>query len=145
MPKFKLTVPEPLEREIHIACHEALEKLLLPPAMYCCYPAGAAQLSVQQQAAYSRVGLKRGFPDLILWHQKTYGIEIKRVGGVLSKTRVVRTKRGGLRILKGQSEVFPQLLATGAWGGITIVHSVSEMLDQLRRWEIPLRAQVVAS
>lgn len=137
--RFKLTAPEPLERDIHTACADALDKLLLPPAMFCCYPAGAAQLSPQQQARYTRVGLKRGFPDLLIFYKLVWGLEIKRQGGVLSKTRVTRTRRGTLRVLHGQEEIFPKLIATEAFGDIAIIRSVEEMITQLRAWNIPLR------
>src|SRR5215470_1604311 len=78
---YRLTAPEPLERDIHEACAQALDRLLSPPAEWWTYPAGAAQLSPQQQARYSRIGLKRGLPDLMVLHGGLYGIELKRAGG----------------------------------------------------------------
>jgi hypothetical protein len=136
---FRLTAPIIPEIQIHTACVDALDQLLMRPAEWCCYPAGAAQLSPQQQARYSRLGLKRGYPDLMVFYQKVYGIEIKRQGGKLSKTKLAHTRRGGPRLLIGQEEMFPTLMETGAWGGIAVVHSVTEMLDQLADWGIPLR------
>jgi hypothetical protein len=91
---FRLQAPEPLELE---ACANALERLLAPPAMWCCYPAGAVELTAAQHARYARMGLKRGMPDILIFHAGLWGIEIKRRGGRLSKTRVVRTRRGSLR------------------------------------------------
>jgi hypothetical protein len=41
---FRLEAPEPYELDIHEACASALDKLLLPPAIWACYPAGAVQL-----------------------------------------------------------------------------------------------------
>jgi hypothetical protein len=137
--RFRLTAPEPLEADIHAACAKALDALLLPPAMWFTYPAGAAQLSPQQMARYSRVGLKRGLPDIWLLYGGVYCIELKRRNGTLSKTRVARTKRGSPRILAGQADVFPQLIETGAIEAIAICTSVDELLAQLQRWEIPLR------
>jgi hypothetical protein len=55
--------------------------------------------------------LKRGWPDLLVGYYSMYGIEVKRHGGQLSKTRTVRSRRGGLRILDGQEDVFPKLTA----------------------------------
>jgi hypothetical protein len=142
-PRFKLTAPEPLEVDIHQACAEALDKLLLPPAVWACYPAGATQLTAQQVARYSRLGLKRGWPDLIIiFDGRIFGLELKRKGGRLSKTRVSRTRRGSPRILDGQKDVFKRLAAAGMT--IAVAHSVDEMLAQLARWDIPLRARVVA-
>lgn len=139
MRRFRLTAPEPAELQIHEACAQALDKLLLPPACWCCYPAGALKLSAPQVARYARLGLKRGFPDLLLFFYGTWGIELKSRQGRLSKTRVGRTRRGAPRILEGQEDVFPKLIASGGFAAIGICHSVDEMLAQIRVWGIPLR------
>lgn len=136
---FRLTAPEPLERDIHETCADALDRLLMvPPAFWFTYPAGAVQLSPQQAARYSRLGLKRGLPDIWVLHGGTWCIELKRPGGALSKTRIVRTRRGSPRFLAGQEDVFPQLLGAGV-RGIGICHSVDEMLSTLHRWGVPLQ------
>jgi hypothetical protein len=142
---FRLTAPEPLEVDIHEACAQALDRLLLPPAMWFTYPAGAVELSPQQMARYARVGLKRGLLDIWLLYRAVYCIELKRRGGQLSKTRIGRTRRGTPRVLAGQDEVFPQLIATGAVAAIAICTSVDEMLAQCRRWQIPLRVHSFAT
>jgi len=140
MPRpFRLEAPEPYELDIHEACASALDKLLLLPAVWACYPAGANQLQPYQTARLARLGLKRGWPDILVAYEKMYGIEVKRYGGQLSKTRTVRTRRGGLRVLDGQQDVFPKLIASGAFAAIETVRSVDEMLAQLRRWNIPVR------
>jgi hypothetical protein len=90
-------------------------------------------------ARYSELGLKRGWPDIMVSYHAFWGIEIKRVGGRLSKTRIGRTRRGSPKILDGQEHTFPQLIASGGFAAIAIVHSVEEMLDQLAEWHIPLR------
>src|SRR5262252_1194363 len=110
---FRLTPDSLLERDIHEACADALDKLLLPPAFWFTYPAGAVQLSPAETARLTRVGLKRGLPDIWILYDGVYCVELKREGGELSKTRTVRTKRGGPRVLVGQEEVFPQLIAAG--------------------------------
>jgi hypothetical protein len=138
-PRFRLTPPEVAERDIHEACASALDRLLLPPAMWFCYTAGATQLSPQQMARYSRMGLKRGMPDLWFLHLGVYCIELKRRGGRLSQTRIARTRRGSPRILAGQEDTFPQLLASGGVQDIAVAHSVDEMLDRLDAWGIPTR------
>lgn len=138
--RLRLTAPEPSERDIHEACAQALDKLLLPPAMWFAYPAGASQLTPQQIARHARIGLKRGLPDIWVLHDGIWAIELKRHGGRLSKTRVARTRRGSPRILAGQEDVFPRLIETGAFNAIAICHSVGEMLGQLARWDVPLRA-----
>ena len=142
--RFRLTSPEPIERDVHKACAQALDKLLLPPAMWFTYPAGASILSPQQAARHIEIGLKRGLPDIWILHRGVYLIELKRRGGQLSKTRIVRTRRGSPRVLIGQEEVFPQLLATGAVRDIAVCFSVDEVLAALDRWQIPRRRANVA-
>jgi hypothetical protein len=137
--RFRLTPPEPSERDVHERCAEVLDKLLLPPAMWFTYPAGASQLSPQQSARHAAVGLKRGLPDIWILFQGLYCIELKKPGAYLSKTRIVRTRRGSPRILEGQDEVFPKLIATGAVRAISICHTVDDVLDRLDRWGIPRR------
>ena len=137
-PRLRLTAPVPVERDIHQACAHALDRLLLPDAFWFSYPAGASVLSPQQIARHSRIGLKRGLPDIFVIHGGLYGIELKRPGGKLSKTRIGRTARGAPRMLAGQVEVFGLLLAAGM-KDIAVCHSVEEMLATLQRWKIPLR------
>lgn len=138
MKPFRLTSPVPLERDTHIAVARALDALLLPPAVWFTYPAGASTLSPQQAARHAEIGLKRGLPDIWVIYDGTYCIELKRPGGTLSKTRVVRTKRGGARLVIGQAEMFPKLINAGV-RGIAICRSVDEVLLQLSEWKIPLR------
>jgi hypothetical protein len=136
---FRLTAPEPLERDVHESCARALDALLLRPAVWWPYPAGVTQLSPQQHAAYSRFGIKRGMPDLnVLYQGRLYGIELKRRGRKPSKTRTVYTAKGSPRVLIGQEEMFPILLAAGMVE-IAIAHNVDEVLDHLARWQIPHR------
>ena len=137
---FRLTPEIVAERDIHESCAAVLDRLLCPPAMWFTYPAGAAQLSPQQMARYSRIGLKRGMPDLWFLFRGVYAIELKRAGGSLSKTHIGRTRRGSPRVLVGQEDTFPALLASGGVQDIAIAHSVDEMLDALDRWQIPLRS-----
>lgn len=144
MTAFRLTAPDPSERDIHEACADALDALLLPPSFWFTYPAGASVLSPQQQARHSRIGLKRGLPDIWVLYRGVWLIELKRRGGTLSKTKIVRTRRGSPRVLVGQEEVFPQLCATGAVRDIAVCYSVDEVLDQLERWHIPLRGRIAA-
>ena len=64
---FRLQAPDPLELDIHEVCASALDRLLAPPAMWACYPAGAVELTVAQHARYTRMGLKRGMPDILIF------------------------------------------------------------------------------
>jgi hypothetical protein len=141
--RFRLTAPPPpLEVDTHEAAAEALRRLLMPPAIFGCYPAGVIQLTPPQAARMARMGLQRGWPDLMIGFEGMWGIELKRPGGRLSVTRVGRTRRGGPRVYEGQIDVFPRLIASGAFRDIAICTSVDEMLAQLARWNIPLRTHV---
>lgn len=135
--RFKLTAPEPSERDIHVACRDLLNLCLAPPAQWAPYPAGVTVLTAQQFAQYSRFGIKRGMPDLMIYYEKIWGIELKRRKGRLSKTRLGRTRRGSPIELIGQEEMHAKLLATGAWGAIEVAHSVDEVCALLDRWKIP--------
>jgi hypothetical protein len=142
--RFRLAPDDPLEVDIHEQCARVLDRVLAPPAMWCCYPAGGTELSPQQWARYARMGLKRGMPDLFVFYAGLWGIELKRRGGQLSKTRVVRTKRGSPRMLAGQEDVFAALLRSGGFREIAIAHSVEEVLHLLDAWGVPLRGRIAA-
>lgn len=106
--------------------------------MWAPYPAGVTVLTAQQFAQYSRFGIKRGMPDLMIFaNSKVHGIELKRRKGRLTKTRVGRTRRGAPIELIGQEEMHAKLLATGAWGAIEVAHSVDEVCALLDLWKIP--------
>jgi hypothetical protein len=56
----------------------------------------------------------------------------------------VRTRRGSPRVLVGQEETFPALIASGGFRDIAIVTNIDEMLAQLTAWGIPLRGRSAA-
>jgi hypothetical protein len=135
--QFRLTAPIPPETDLHECVAQALDLLLLPPARWTTFPAGHVELTGQAAAKLARLGLKRNWPDVLVLHGTLYGIELKRHGGRLSITRTVRTRRGRLRIVEGQREVFPKLEAAGM--RIATCESVDQVLARLRDWNIPLR------
>ena len=139
-PAFRLTPEIVPERDLQERCAAVLDKLLLPPAFWFSAAIGATKLSAQQAEALSRAGVKRGLPDLWVLHMGVFCVELKARGGRMSRTRIVRTTRGAPRILVGQEEVFPALVASGGVKDIAIAHSVEEMLGHLERWGIPLRS-----
>jgi len=134
---YRLIAPVLAEDELHESVARALDLLLLPPAMWTTFPAGSVPLSPQFAAKLSRLGLKRGWPDVLVLHGQLFGIELKRVGGILSRTRVVRTRSGAVRVLDGQVDVFPRLVAAGM--SIAVCRSVDEVLAALATWQVPLR------
>jgi hypothetical protein len=141
---FRLLPDDPLEIDIHEQVARVLDRVLAPPAMWCCYPAGGTELSKPQSARLIRMGLKRGLPDIFLFYNGLWGIELKRHGGRLSKTRIVRTKRGAPRVLAGQVEVFAALIRSGGFREIAVAHNVEEVLAQLDAWGVPLRGRIAA-
>ena len=135
--RLKLTNERP-EDDLHADAANSLAWHVQSPVEWTTFPAGNVPLPPQFAAKLSRLGLKRGWPDILLLHdRRLYGIELKRVGGALSKTRIVRTKRGGWRELTGQEDMFPRLELAGM--RIAVCHSVPEMLAVLRAWGVPLR------
>ena len=111
---FRLTPPEPSERQLHEAVAQALRLLILPPVMWTCFPAGHVPLPPASAAALQRAGLQRGWPDLLFIHAgQAFGIELKPAAGKLPRTRTVRTRRGSLRVVERQTDVFPRLEAAG--------------------------------
>lgn len=136
--KFRLTRAVTPEDDIHQAVANALRTLVLPPAEWSCFPAGNIPLPPQWTAKLLRFGLQPGWPDFLVLHGSIFGIELKRVGGKLSKTRLVRTRRGAWREVIGQEETFPRLERAGM--RIAVCRSVDEVLAALRAWGVPLRA-----
>jgi hypothetical protein len=49
----------------------------------------------------------------------------------------VRTRSGASRVLDGQVDVFPRLVAAGML--IAVCRSVDEVLAALATWQVPLR------
>jgi hypothetical protein len=142
-PPFRLTAPIPPEDDLHEAVAQALDRLLMPPAEWACYPAGHIPLAARWATKLLRMGLRRGWPDfLIVYAGRIFGVELKREGGGLSRTRVVHTKRGRSRIIIGQTEMFPRLEAAGML--IAICDSVAAVLRALAAWGVPLRGRIAA-
>lgn len=135
---FRLRAPVLPEDDLHAAVAKALDLLLLPPAEWTTFPAGNVPLPPQFAAKLARFGLKPGWPDILVIHQRFFGIELKRAGGVLSKTRTVRTRNGTMRVLIGQEDRFPRLLAAGM-AEIAVCRSVEAVLTALNRWGVPMR------
>lgn len=134
---FRLSTPITPEADLHEAVAQALNLLLMPPAEWTTFPAGHVKLTGQAAAKLARLGLKRSWPDILVLHDVLYGIELKRVGGQLSRTRSVRTRRGRLRVVEGQRDVFPRLEAVGM--RLAVCDSVDTMLTQLEAWGIQPR------
>ena len=134
---FRLTAPVVPEGDLHEAVAQLLWRVVLSPAEWTCFPAGNVPLPAQFAVKLLRMGLRRGWPDFLILHDRLYGIELKRQGERLSITRVVRNRRGAPRVVEGQREVFPRLRAAGM--EIVVATSIDEVLTALRGWNIPMR------
>jgi hypothetical protein len=139
---FKLIAPVMPEDDLQASLAQTLDQLLKPPAMWWAMPIGHIQLTRPQAAKLTRIGLKRGLPDILVLHGVLHGIELKRPGEGLSRARWVPTRSGGRRFVEGQREVFPRLEAAGM--KLATCHSVVAVLDQLTAWKIPLRGRIAA-
>jgi len=138
--RLRLTPPRVPEDSLHESVARALDILLLPPAQYTTIPAGGYGLTPAAAARLCRLGLKTGWPDLIIVYAgRIFGIELKAAGGELSHTVMRRTKRGK-RIVIGQQQRHIWLREAGMQ--IAVCRTLDMVIAQLRAWEIPLRGAV---
>jgi hypothetical protein len=136
---FRLTRPVVPEDVLHASVADALAKLLLPPAEWWAYPAGHIRLDGQQAAKLYRMGLRPSLPDFMVLCGALIGIELKTETGRLSRPRMVHRKRnGGLRLVEGQTTIFPRLAAAGMRGP-HVCRSVEDVLCVLRAEGVPIR------
>jgi hypothetical protein len=140
---YRLTEELTPEDELHASVAAMLDRLLLPPAEWTTFPAGSVPLPPRFGAKLTRLGLKRGWPDILILHDRLYGIELKRRGARLSRTRLVRTRSGALRELAGQEDVFPRLEQAGMQ--IAVCRTPEEVLATLHRWQLPVRIAAIAA
>jgi hypothetical protein len=124
------------ETGLHISTAELLDLVVLPPATWSTFPAGNVKLSPAAGALLQKMGLKTGWPDILVIHGGVYGIELKAGKGVLKPTRIV-TARGRSRLVEGQREVFQRLMAAGMQ--IEVCRSADDVLVALKRWGVPIR------
>ncbi|HEY2617820.1 MAG TPA: hypothetical protein VGI78_10815 [Acetobacteraceae bacterium] len=140
--QYALTMPVVPEDELHEATATLLWRVVAPPAEWTCFPAGNVPLPPMYAAKLARFGLQRGWPDFLILHDRLDGIELKRRGAGLSKTRLVRTARGALRELIGQDRMFPRLERAGM--RIAVCCSPDDVMAALRELDVPLRGRVAA-
>lgn len=140
---FRLVAPEPDEICLHASVAAALNTLLLPPAQWTTFPAGHGLLTPQAAARLYRLGLQPGWPDVLVVHNgRLFGIELKTRTGRLSTTRIVHTRSGAARVRMGQREVLADLERAGV--RIAVCRDVLDVLEVLRRWDVPLRHSIAA-
>lgn len=135
---YRLTEYVADEVDLQAAGEEAFARLIRPPAEWTAFPAGHLKLTGQQAARLTRVGLKRSWPDhLVLYAGKLIGIEWKRSGETLSRSRWVKTKSGKSRWVEGQREVFPRLAEQGMRGPY-VCETVEQALAALEAEGVPM-------
>lgn len=138
--RFALTAPVTPEQDLHEAVARVLGMELLPPVEWTTFPAGSVPLPAQFAVKLARMGLHPGWPDILVLHGVLHGIELKRPGRQLSRTRTLRTRRGGLRLVEGQEDVFPRLQAAGMRLGVAT--TVEQVLLLLDAWNVPRARRV---
>jgi hypothetical protein len=94
---FRLAAPVAPEDDIHAPVARAPDRLMLPPAQRTTFPAGDVKPTGQAAAKLARPSFKRGRPNVAVLCSVLHGIELKRIDGTLSHTRMVLTRRGSLR------------------------------------------------
>lgn len=140
--------PLAAEHEMQASWVGPLSALIAPPGRAS--PHGVVWWSVDIADARNAVvgalrkrrGVISAIPDMVFhWPQGNVGyIEAKTATGALSRSGVVRRKRGGnVRLLDvlGQDELHANLDAAGV--RVAVARSFEELLDTLRGWGVPMR------
>jgi hypothetical protein len=121
----------PTERQLHRTVAEFLDWALLPPAVWTTFPAGWGRLSEAMAGELRACGLKKGFPDILIFdlHQiiaariypKVVGIELKARTGVSA----------------AQQLMFPRLKKVG-WA-IYVCRDLESVVQALREQRVMLK------
>lgn len=121
---FKLVPPDPSEDQLQKSIADLLEWILPEEVAWSHFPAGGYQLTRAAQARLLRLGLKRGFPDLMICYGrlKMLWMEVKTPTGVVSKQ---------------QEKRHAQLQALGHV--VVVVRSVEQVLQALLTYGVPIR------
>lgn len=120
---------DPDEDQIQKSIADLLDWILPEEVAWSHFPAGGYLLSKAAQARLYRLGLKRGFPDLMICYppKRTLWLEVKAPRGVLSKAQKAR---------------HAQLQALGHV--VVVVRSVDDALQALWTYGVPIRRARIA-
>jgi len=122
----KLRLVETTEDELHTSVVHLLSIALLPPAIYTHFPAGGYGLTAAAAGRLKRLGLMRGWPDLLaIYSGRPMGIELKRPSGRKSKPQI---------------ETHMQLEAAGC--PVYVCRTPESVVDALLREEFPVRPSI---
>lgn len=130
MPEGILT---PSERQLHRTVAEFLDLALTPPTVWTTFPAGWGKLSDAMAGELRACGLKKGFPDILVFdlHHMIANRTYTKVVGIELKTK---TKASA-----AQQVMFPKLRALGI--AVYICHDLEEVIAALREQHVLMRAK----
>lgn len=120
-----VTPPDPREDELQQAIAQLLDQILIEGQVaWSHFPAGGYQLTPAARARLYRLGLKPGFPDImILFSQaRVLWLEVKTRTGVLSKD---------------QSHMHALLRMLGHT--VKVVRSLEDVIGALQQHRVPMR------
>lgn len=125
--QLRLANPVKREHELQTEVAHAL-RIMLPREAFITAIDHAHKKDALTGAILKGRGAVSGLPDLwVIWRGQSYMIELKRKGGYLSDTQ--RTCHEMLRRAEAR---------------IAVCHSLDEVLEALRGWQIPLRGRIAA-
>lgn len=115
----------PTEAQLHASVADLLDWGLYEPTVYTTFPAGWGELCKATAGRLKGSGLKRGFPDLLLFHDgRCVGIELK------TKNR---------KPSAAQQFMFARLRLCGM--KIYVCQNADEVIDALADAKIPFRTR----
>lgn len=122
-PRLKLR-GEPDEDQLHKSIADLLDWVLTEDVVWSHFPAGGYELGPAARGRLWRLGLKQGFPDLVICYAplKTLWLEVKTRFGVTSRA---------------QKRKHEQLRAIGH--PVVVVRSVEDVLAALETFGVPYR------
>ena len=114
--------------------------LMLPPCVqWTAFPSDGLR-TPQGGARLVRLGWKPGWPDWqAVWRGAYYGIEFKRAGNTLSRSKIIRRANGSMRERLGQVERHALLREAGVEDRLVVCTSADEAIAAVRRWGMPAR------
>lgn len=135
---FKLTPPDPSEDQFQHSIADLLDRILPEEQVaWTHFPAGGYELSPAARARLYRLGLKRGWPDILICYEpcRSLWLEVKTATGHLSPAQrsmhlrlqamghpvvVVRRVEDVIKALMEYSVPFRRVRLAEAYGGQTV-------------------------
>lgn len=123
----------PSEKQLHRTVAEFLDVALVPPTVWTTFPAGWGKLSDAMAGELRACGLKKGFPDILIFdiHQIIANRTYTKVVGIELKTK---TKASA-----AQQLMFPRLRDLGI--AVYVCHDLQQVIAALREQCVIMRAR----